>query len=153
MMPPTSGPVTIAACEIDEDHATPLAKSSSERICGNRAWVAGPMNETPKYVVSTSLTEPLAWQNSTLIRDDVAGSIRRLKEEDGKNIQVIGSGELVQTLIREGLVDEYQLMVHPIVLGTGKKLFRDGADTGNLELIESKATTTGVLLLRYRPAA
>jgi len=115
--------------------------------------VAGPMNETPKYVVSTSLSEPLVWQNSTLIRDDVAGSIRRLKEEDGKNIQVIGSGELVQTLIREGLVDEYQLMVHPIVLGSGKKLFRDGADTGNLELIESKTTTTGVLLLRYRPVA
>ena len=111
------------------------------------------MNETPKYVVSTSLTEPLAWQNSTLIREDVAGSIRRLKEGDGKNIQVIGSGELVQTLIREGLVDEYQLMVHPIVLGSGKKLFRDGADAGNLELIDSSATTKGVLLLRYRPRA
>ena len=59
----------------------------------------------------------------------------------------------MQTLIREGLVDEYQLMVHPIVLGTGKKLFRDGADAGNLELIDSSATTKGVLLLRYRPKA
>ena len=66
---------------------------------------------------------------------------------------MIGSGELVQTLIREALIDEYQLMVHPIVLGTGKKLFRDGTDAGNLELIDSTATTKGVLLLRYRPAA
>ena len=110
------------------------------------------MNETPKYVVSTSLTEPLAWQNSTLIRDDVAGSLRRLKEGDGKNIQVIGSGELVQTLVREGLVDEYQLMVHPIVLGSGKKLFRDGADAGKLELIEFEGDDEGRPALRYRPA-
>jgi len=115
--------------------------------------VAGPMNATPKYVVSTTLSEPLPWQNSTLIRDDVAGAIRRLKADDGKDIQVIGSGELVQTLIREGLVDEYQLMVHPIVLGGGKRLFRDGLDLSRLELLDSSATTKGVLLLRYQPAA
>ena len=114
--------------------------------------VAGPMNATPKYVVSTTLSEPLLWQNSTLIRDDVAGAIRRLKADDGKDIQVIGSGELVQTLIREGLVDEYQLMVHPIVLGSGKRLFRDGLDLNRFELVDSSATTKGVLLLRYRPA-
>jgi dihydrofolate reductase len=114
--------------------------------------IAGPMNATPKYVVSTTLSEPLPWQNSTLIRDDVAGAIRKLKAEDGKDIQVMGSGALVQTLIRENLVDEYQLMVHPIVLGNGKRLFRDGLDRNGLELIESAATTKGVLLLRYRPA-
>jgi dihydrofolate reductase len=114
--------------------------------------VAGPMNATPKFVVSTSLSEPLSWQNSILIRDDPAGTIRGLKAEDGKDIQVIGSGELVQMLIRENLVDEYQLMVHPIVLGSGKRLFRDGLDLSPLELVESSATTKGVLLLRYRPA-
>jgi dihydrofolate reductase len=114
--------------------------------------VAGPMNETPKYVVSTTLTEPLEWQNSTLIRDDVAAAIRRLKAVDGKDIQVIGSGELIQTLIRESLVDEYRLMVHPIVLGKGKRLFREGTDLSRLTLVESSATSKGVLLLTYVPA-
>ena len=104
------------------------------------------LNRTQKYVASTTLEEPLPWENSTLLKGDVPGEVAKLKEGPGKEIQVIGSGELVQTLIREGFVDEYQLMVHPIVLGTGKKLFRDGADAGNLELIESKATTKGVLI-------
>jgi dihydrofolate reductase len=114
--------------------------------------VAGPMNETPKFVVSTSLSEPLSWQNSTLIRDDVGRAVRRIKSGDGKDIQVIGSGELVQTLIREQLVDEYHLMVHPIVLGTGKRLFRDDTTLSRLELIDSRPTSKGVLLLRYRPS-
>jgi dihydrofolate reductase len=109
------------------------------------------MNEKPTYVVSTTLTEPLSWQNSTLIRDDVAGTIRRLKAEDGGDIMVIGSGELVQTLIGENLVDVYQLMVHPIVLGKGKRLFRSDLDLSQLELIDSKTTSKGVLLLRYKP--
>ena len=113
--------------------------------------VAGPMNATTKYVVSTTLTEPLSWQNSTLIRDDVAGTIRRLKHEDGGDIMVIGSGELVQTLIGENLVDVYRLMVHPIVLGKGKRLFRSDLDLSQLELIDSKATSKGVLQLRYKP--
>ena len=114
--------------------------------------VAGPMNSTPKYVVSTTLDDPLEWQNSTLIRDDVAATIRRLKAQDGKDIQVIGSGELVQTLIHEGLVDEYRLMVHPVVLGEGKRLFREGTGLSRLTLVESSATSKGVLLLTYVPA-
>lgn len=114
--------------------------------------VAGPMNSTPKYVVSTTLDDPLEWQNSTLIRDDVAATIRRLKAQDGKDIQVIGSGELVQTLIHEGLVDEYRLMVHPVVLGEGKRLFREGTGLSRLILVESSATSKGVLLLTYVPA-
>jgi len=81
--------------------------------------VAGPMNALQKYVVSTTLTEPLAWQNSTLIKIDVPGEIAKLKEGSGMEIQVIGSGELVQTLIQHDLVDAYRLMVHPLVLGTG----------------------------------
>ena len=109
------------------------------------------MNEKPTYVVSTTLTEPLSWQNSTLIRDDVAGSIRRLKAEGGGDIMVMGSGELVKTLIGENLVDVYQLMIHPIVLGKGKRLFRSDLDLSQLELIDSQTTSKGVLLLRYRP--
>jgi dihydrofolate reductase len=113
--------------------------------------VAGPMNATPKYVVSTTLTEPLSWQNSTLIRDNVGSTIRRLKQEEGGDIQVMGSGELVQTLIGENLVDEYRLMIHPIVLGKGKRLFRSDLDLSQLELIDSQTTAKGVLLLRYKP--
>ena len=113
--------------------------------------VAGPMNATPKWVVSTTLTEPLAWQNSTLIRTNVGSTIRRLKQEEGGDIQVMGSGELVQTLIGENLVDEYRLMVHPIVLGKGKRLFRSDLDLSQLELIDSQTTSKGVLLLRYKP--
>lgn len=114
--------------------------------------VAPSMNDTPKYVVSTTLSEPLAWQNSTLIKGDVADAVRRLKDQPGGDIQVIGSGQLVQTLIEHDLVDEYRLMVHPLVLGKGKRLFRDEAAQARLRLVDSKATTTGVLLLTYVPA-
>jgi dihydrofolate reductase len=113
--------------------------------------LAGTLNDMPKYVVSRTLREPLDWQNSTLIKGDVANEIGRLKEQDGKDIQVIGSGELVQTLIRDDLVDEYRLMIHPLVLGTGKRLFRDGTTPAQLRLTESKPTTTGVLILTYEP--
>jgi dihydrofolate reductase len=114
--------------------------------------LAGTFNDLPKYVVSTTLSEPLAWQNSILIRADAAGAIAKLKEQDGKQIQVIGSGELVQTLIRDGLVDEYRLMIHALVLGGGKRLFREGGSPARLKLIDSKATGTGVLILTYAPS-
>lgn len=112
--------------------------------------VGGPMNATAKYVVSTSLSEPLPWRPTTLFRD--TDGIRRLKADDGGDILLFGSGDLVQTLIREDLVDEYRLMIHPIVLGTGKRLFRDGTTLSRLELIESSTSSMGVLLLRYRPS-
>jgi dihydrofolate reductase len=98
------------------------------------------------------LTEPLPWQNSTLISRDVESEIAKLKEEPGKDINVIGSGELVQTLIASDLVDEYQLMLHPIVLGGGKRLFRDGTLRTRLELVDTTTTSTGVLILAYVPA-
>jgi dihydrofolate reductase len=110
---------------------------------------AATMNGLEKYVVSTTLTEPLAWQNSTLIKDDVAGEVAKLKAGTGKEIQVIGSGQLVQDLIRHDLVDAYRLMIHPLVLGTGKRLFRDGTAPTRLRLVDSKPTTTGVLILTY----
>jgi dihydrofolate reductase len=81
--------------------------------------LVGTLNELPKHVVSISLTELLAWQNSTLIKGDVAGQVGRLKDGPGKDIQVIGSGDLVQTLIQHKLGDEYRLMIHPLGLGTG----------------------------------
>jgi dihydrofolate reductase len=114
--------------------------------------VAGSMNEWRKYVVSTSLAEPLAWQNSTLIKGDVPSEVAKLKDGAGKDIQVMGSGELVQTLIRHDLVDEYRLMIHPLVLGTGKRLFRDETPLTRFRLVGSKASGKGVLLLTYRPA-
>jgi dihydrofolate reductase len=114
--------------------------------------LAGTFNELPKYVVSTTMSEPLAWQNSTLIQGDAATEIAKLKDQSGKDIQVIGSGELVQTLIRHDLVDEYRLMIHPILLGSGKRLFREGSSPTRLRLVDSKASSTGVLILRYRRA-
>jgi dihydrofolate reductase len=114
--------------------------------------LAGTFNDLPKWVVSTTLTEPLGWQNSTLIRGDVAGQIRQIKEQPGKEIQVIGSGELVQSLMRDGLVDEYRLMIHPLVLGTGRRLFREANSPMRLRLVGSVTTDTGVLILTYAPA-
>jgi len=115
--------------------------------------VAGPLNSLPKHVVSTTLQEPLAWQNSSLISGSVADEVASLKDQPGKEIQVIGSGELVQTLIRNELVDEYRLMIHPIVLGNGKRLFREGGTPARMRLVDTKTTTTGVLILTYEPMA
>jgi dihydrofolate reductase len=114
--------------------------------------LAGTFNSMPKHVVSTTLSEPLAWQNSSVITGDVPAAIAALKAGDGKEIQVIGSGELVQTLIEHDLVDEYRLMVHPIAMGKGKRLFREETGPTRLRLVDSKSTSTGVLILRYERA-
>jgi dihydrofolate reductase len=114
--------------------------------------VAVPLNDLPKYVASATLTEPLEWQNSTLLKGDVADAVAALKRESGKDIHVIGSGELVQTLMQHGLVDEYRLMIHPIVLGDGMRLFRDGGKRKPLRLVDSQITTTGVVIATYEPA-
>lgn len=113
------------------------------------------MNGMPKYVVSTTLADASAWRNSTLIRDNVVEQVRALKAQPGKNISVDGSSVLVHTLTQHDLVDEYRLLVYPVVLGSGKKLFADGAHL-NLRLIESRAFPTGVIYLHYsveRPIA
>jgi dihydrofolate reductase len=110
------------------------------------------MNGFPKYVASTTLSEPLAWERSTLLNGDVPRAVADLRSGPGRQIQVIGSGELVQTLIQHGLVDRYQLMVYPLVLGTGKRLFRDGTAGTRLKLVESIPTSTGILLSTYVPA-
>ena len=108
------------------------------------------MNNTAKYVVSKTLKNP-EWQNSTVIDGDVVEEVRKLKQEHGKNITVLGSGELVQTLIENDLVDEYFLTVYPIVLGGGKRLFRDNDQLKKLELVNSQTTSTGGVVLTYRP--
>ena len=110
------------------------------------------LNSTPKFVVSTTLEGPLEWQNSTLIKGNLAEEITELKRLPGKDITIIGSAALVQSLLADGLLDELKLMVHPLVLGGGKRLFEDGGDQKALELLDSKTFDTGVLYLTYRPA-
>lgn len=112
---------------------------------------AAMMNSLPKYVASTTLKEPLKWSNSTLIKGDTAEEVWKLKQMNGKNLNVIGSGVLVQSLMQNNLVDEYRLMVHPIVLGSGMRLFRENSPKTTLKLIDSKTTTTGVVILTYQP--
>jgi dihydrofolate reductase len=108
------------------------------------------MNTIPKYVVSTSLTTASAWRNSTLIKSNVIEEVRTLKAQSGKNIAIDGSSVLVHTLVQHDLVDEYSLLVYPLVLGGGKKLFPDGVRV-NLRLIESRSFPSGVVLMRYVP--
>ncbi len=113
---------------------------------------ASVLNNRPKYVVSTTLTEPLAWQNSTLISRDVPDAVAQLKGQPGGDISVLGSGELVQTLLKHDLVDELVLMIDPLILGSGKRLFRDGLGPLRLQLAESKLTSSGVIIALYRRA-
>jgi dihydrofolate reductase len=111
------------------------------------------MNGYSKHVASRTLQEPLEWNNSTLIKGDVAEEVSKLKRQEGKDILVFGSGQLVSTLMEHGLVDEYRLMVFPIVVGGGKRLFKDGGTTANMELLKTKTVGPhGVVVLTYRPA-
>jgi dihydrofolate reductase len=111
------------------------------------------LNNAPKYVASRTLREPLPWPNSTLLHGDVADAVTELKRELGGDLTVMGSGELIQTLMRQDLIDEYLLFVHPLVLGTGRRLFRDGSPSASLRLIESTTATTGVVIARYETAS
>jgi dihydrofolate reductase len=111
--------------------------------------VADPLNTKPKYVASTTLSEPLEWQNSRLLDGDVAESVAALKREDGDDVHVIGSSKLVQTLIEHDLVDELRLMIDPVLLGGGKRVFRDDGALRPLRLVESETTPTGAILATY----
>jgi dihydrofolate reductase len=115
--------------------------------------MAEPLNTKPKYVASTTLTEPLEWQNSTVLQGDVADAVAALKREDGADLHVIGSTELVQMLVEHGLADEFRLMVDPVVLGGGKRIFREDGSLRPLRLVDSEVTTTGAILATYAPAA
>lgn len=109
------------------------------------------MNNIPKYVVSTTLTSASAWRNSTLISNNVVEEVRKLKAQPGKNITIDGSSVLVHTLAEHDLIDEYSLLIYPVVLGNGKKLFAQGQNV-QLRLIESKPFPSGVVLMRYARA-
>jgi dihydrofolate reductase len=108
------------------------------------------LDNTLKYVASTTLKEPLPWSNSALLEGDAAEAVARLKQEPGKDMVVLGSGELVQSLMRRNLVDEYVLLIHPLVLGTGRRLFPDGSSFAALRLVDAKTTTTGVVIATYQ---
>jgi dihydrofolate reductase len=111
------------------------------------------MNTMPKYVVSSTLTpEDASWENSTVIGEDVSARIKQLKEQVARDILVAGSARLVQTLLEDDLVDELRLMVFPIVLGSGKRLFGAMSHASRLRLVHSEVVGEGVAILTYQPA-
>ena len=114
--------------------------------------LAVPLGTRPKYVASTTLAEPLSWQNSTLLQGDVAKAVAALKQEDGGDLLAIGSTELARTLMEHGLVDELRLLIDPVIVGGGKRLFRDDGALRQFRLVDSKVTTTGAFITTYVPA-
>jgi dihydrofolate reductase len=114
--------------------------------------IAEPLNTLPKYVASTTLAEPLVWENSTLLKGDVAEGVAALKREDSEDLLVMGSTRLVRTLIEHDVVDEYRLMIDPVVLGGGKRVFPDDGALRPLRVVDSQVTSTGAILATYAPA-
>ena len=116
---------------------------------------ATPMNTLPKIVFSQSLSEVTwgKWQNATLVKDDAAQAIAKLKQQEGKNLLIFGSGKLISTLAQADLIDDYWLQVHPIVLGSGVSLFRDLEQRLDLSLLDVKPSEEGILILHYQPAS
>lgn len=110
------------------------------------------LNNVQKYVASTTLAEPLPWVNSTLLKGDTAEAIADLKNQPGGDIVIMGSGVLIESLMPHDLIDEYMLMIHPLVLGSGRRLFVDGGPSASLRLVDSITTTTGVIIATYRRA-
>jgi dihydrofolate reductase len=115
--------------------------------------IAQPLNAKPKHVASTTLSEPLGWQSSTLLDGDVADAVSALKQEGDAGLHVIGSTQLVQTLIERELVDELRLMLDPVLLGGGKRIFRDDGLLRPLRLVDGQISSTGAVLATYAPAA
>jgi dihydrofolate reductase len=113
--------------------------------------MADKLNEATKYVASRTLQE-VEWANSKLLEGDAGDAVRRLKEQPGPQIQVHGSADLIQTLLRDDLIDRFRVWIFPVVLGTGKRLFGDGTLPGGLRLVDSRAATTGVLITTYERA-
>jgi dihydrofolate reductase len=111
------------------------------------------LNNSQKHVASRTLEEPLPWRNSSLLAGEAAEAVAALKEQPGSDLVVLGSGEFVQTLMRNGLVDEYVLLIHPLVLGSGRRLFPDTCARAALRLVDAKATPTGVVIATYLSGA
>jgi dihydrofolate reductase len=114
--------------------------------------IARPLNTLPKYVASTTLSEPLEWGHATLLKGDVADAVAALKQEDGKSLQIVGSTQLVHTLTEHDLVDEFRVMIDPLVVGGGKRLFGEDGASRPLRLVESQVTTTGAIIATYAMA-
>jgi dihydrofolate reductase len=110
------------------------------------------LDNAEKYVASTTLREPLPWKNSILLEGDAIDAVRRLKAQPGKNIVVLGSGELVRSLVPHRLIDEFVLLIHPLLLGSGRRLFADDGAFAKLSLVEAPTTSTGVVIATYRQA-
>ena len=110
------------------------------------------LNNTQKYVASRTLKEPLPWQNSTLLQGDVAQAVAQIKKELDKDLVILGSGVLIQSLMLHNLIDEYVLLIHPLILGSGRRLFTDSGAFATLRLIDTKTATTGVVILTYQPS-
>ena len=111
------------------------------------------LNTIPKYVASTTLKEPLPWSNSMLLQGDAAQAVSQLKEQPGKDLLIMGSGELIQSLMRANLIDDYVLLIHPLVLGSGRRLFPDGGAAATLRLVATSTTNKGVVIATYQPAS
>jgi dihydrofolate reductase len=111
------------------------------------------LDNMQKYVASRTLAEPLPWMNSTLLAGDAAEKVARLKQEPGTDLLIMGSGDLIQSLMRRNVIDEYLLLIHPLVLGSGRRLFGDGGVFATLQLVGARSTPNGVVIATYRPAA
>jgi dihydrofolate reductase len=110
------------------------------------------LNNARKYVASRTLSEPLPWENSTLLSGDAADSVAALRAQEEKDIVILGSGDLIHSLARRNLIDRYVLLIHPLVLGSGRRLFPDGAPLAALRLVSTTPTATGVIVATYEPA-
>jgi dihydrofolate reductase len=113
---------------------------------------AAVINSRQKYVASRTLKAPLEWKNATLLEGDAADAVAKLKEQPGEDLGALGSGELVQSLMRRNLIDEYVLLIHPLVLGAGRRMFPDGGAPATLRLVNTATTSTGVIIATYEPA-
>ena len=111
------------------------------------------LNDAQKYVASTTMSDPAPWPNTTILRGDIAQAVADLKRQPNNDLVIMGSGELIQTLVRNGLIDEFMLVIHPRVLGSGRRLFPDGGAAMSLDLISARATKTGAVIAAYRPRA
>jgi len=110
------------------------------------------INESQKLVASRTLKAPLSWKNSTLLEGDAAEAVARLRQEPGPDLVILGSGELIQSLMLHDLIDEFRLLIHPLVLGSGRRLFVDGGALARFRLVDTKTSTTGVVIATYRAA-
>ena len=134
-----------------------LGRRSYEEMLGYWNTQRGPfkdgLNNAPKYVASSTLREPLPWPNSTLLDGDVAEAVAQLKRDLTGDLTVMGSGDLLQTLMRHDLIDEYLLLIAPVVFGTGRRLFSEGSPPASLRLVDSTTTSTGVIIASYENAS